>query len=171
MLRMQIERYVVMNSLLRTRMGMVAASMAIGLSVAACSAEPTVEPAPITPTTTKDFVGGCDKYLVYAQNRWPPLGAAVREEPDVLAPKLDPGFAGNEAIAVDGWVDTHKPVYKTNPPPWNSGVWFHLANRAGWVSFPGVRGAPTTPDMSGLNPDGGTPAEKPADCEGTYVPR
>lgn len=112
-----------------------------------------------------DSRGGCEAFRVYAQNRWDPLGTAVREEPNVLASKLDPSFAPNEVIAVDGWLDTGEPVYPTNPAPWNSGIWFRLANREGWISFAGVRGEPTTPDPTGLSDDGGLPALPPKDCE------
>lgn len=117
-----------------------------------------------------DFVGGCDAFGVYAQNRWAPVGAAVREEPDVLSAKLSPSFAPNEVIAVDGWVSTGEPVYPTNPEPWNSDIWYHLANRDGWVSFAGVRAAPTEPDQTLRSPDGGQPAPTTPECEGTYQP-
>ncbi len=116
------------------------------------------------------FHDGCERFGVYAQNRWAPLGTAVREEPDVLAEKLEPGFAPNEVIAVEGWIETGEPVYPTNTPPWNSDVWFHLANRDGWVSFAGVRGEPTAPDMTGLSEDGGQPAPTTAECKGIYEP-
>ena len=34
-----------------------------------------------------DSSGGCEPFGVYAQNRWAPLGTAVREEPNVLSAK------------------------------------------------------------------------------------
>ncbi|MDB5185940.1 MAG: hypothetical protein JWL85_463 [Candidatus Saccharibacteria bacterium] len=113
-----------------------------------------------------DSQGGCEVFRVYAQNRWAPLGTAVREEPDVLSPKLDPSFAPNEVIAVNGWVETGEPVYPTNPSPWNSGKWYRVANRKGWVSFAGVRGEPTAPDPTGgFSKEGGQPAPLSPDCE------
>jgi hypothetical protein len=118
-----------------------------------------------------DSLGGvCEPFRVYAQNRWEPLGTAVREEPDVLSKKIDPGFAPNEVIAVDGWIETGEPVYPTNTPPWDSDIWFHLANREGWVSFAGVRGTTTSPDPGGMSGEGGQPAPTTPECEGTYQP-
>ena len=115
------------------------------------------------------FSGGCEKFAVYAQNRWAPYGTAVRTQPDVLAPKEDKSFAPNEVIAVDGWVHTSQPAYPTNTPPWNSDVWFHVANFDGWVSFAGVRAEPTAQDPTG-RADGGPAAPTTQDCEGTYHP-
>lgn len=112
------------------------------------------------------FNGGCSKYGVYAQNRWAPLGTAIRVQPNVLSPQIG-SFEGDTVIAVNGWIHTDKEVYPTNTPPWNSNIWFHLANQNGWVSFAGVRGAPTAPDPTGLA-NGGEPAPTPQDCEGTY---
>ncbi len=107
----------------------------------------------------------CETFRVYAQNRWSPLGSAVKVQPDILSKKLDPGFAGNEVIAVDGWKRTGVPAYPTNPEPWNSDIWFHLATRDGWVNYAAVRGAPTSPDLTGFDPDGGEPATTPVECE------
>lgn len=90
----------------------------------------------------ESFTGGCDAFRVYAQNRYAPLGAAVRAEPDVLSEKLEPSFAGNEVIAVDGW-----------------------------VNFAAVRAEPTTPDPTGLARDGGAPASTAPDCRGEYHPQ
>ncbi len=116
------------------------------------------------------FKDGCETFRVYAQNRWQPYGTAVREEPDVLSKKLDPGFAPNEVIAVNGYVRTGRAIYPDNIPPWNSDIYFRLANRAGWVSFPGVRGEPSTPDPTGLSSDGGVPAPTSAECLVDYKP-
>ena len=116
------------------------------------------------------FRGGCEKFRVYAQNRWEPLGTAVREEPDVLSSKIEPSFAPNEVIAVDGWIETGEAVYPTNTPPWNSDIWFHLANSEGWVSFAGVRGTPTSPDPGGMSGEGGEPAPTTPECKGSYQP-
>lgn len=110
------------------------------------------------------FVGGCEDFRVYAQNRWAPLGAAVREAPDVNSRQVA-GYDGNMGITVDGWVRSSVP-YPTNAPPWNSDVWFHLSNGAGWASYAGVRALPTAPDPTGLSPDGGAPAPAPPECEG-----
>lgn len=112
------------------------------------------------------FSGGCMPYLVYAQNRWDPYGAAVRQSPSVTAPKIG-GFAPNEVIMVNGWVHAET-VYPANTPPFNSDIWFHLANQQGWVSFAGVRGTLTTQDPTDLAPDGGTPAPTPSTCEGRF---
>lgn len=113
---------------------------------------------------TTGFVGGCARYTVYAQNRWDPVGAAVRSEPRVEAPKIG-GYAPNEIIVVDGWLHAEV-AYPTNRPPWNSNIWFHLANQQGYVSYAGVRGTPTAKDPTGQATDGGQPAATPANCEG-----
>ena len=47
----------------------------------------------------------------------------------------------------------------------NNGVWYHLTNGDGWVSFPGVRAAPTTLDPTGQAP-GGPPAPTLPQCKG-----
>lgn len=111
------------------------------------------------------FSGGCGGYQLYAQNRWNPVGAAIRSAPDPLARKVG-GFSPNEVVPVNGWVRA-KVAYPTNPAPWDSDVWFHLADGGGWVSFAGVRGAPSDFDPTGRSPDGGIPAATPASCQGT----
>ena len=108
----------------------------------------------------------CDKFGVVAQNRWAPVGAPVRSEPSVLAPKVAPGFAGNEIVAVDGWAHTSA-AYPNNTPPFNNDLWFHLANREGWVTFAAVRGAATLLDPTG-QANGGQPAPTPANCQEVY---
>lgn len=107
--------------------------------------------------------GGCTTFQVFAQNRWAPLGTAIREQPNVLSTQVG-SYPGNMSIAVNGWV-YGRAAYPTNTPPWNSNVWFHLADGAGWVSFPGVRATPTSPDPTGLA-NGGDPAPTPTRCEG-----
>lgn len=110
------------------------------------------------------FGGGCEPFQVFAQNRWTPLGAAVRTAPSVLAHQLS-GYDSNHSIAVDGWVHGSAP-YTTNQPPFNSNVWFHIADGSGWVSFAGVRAVPTSPDPTNLSPNGGQPAPTLASCQG-----
>jgi hypothetical protein len=111
------------------------------------------------------FAGGCTPYQIFAQNRWEPYGTAVRTGPDVRMKQIS-SFDGNHSIAVDGWV--HSAVaYPTNTPPWNSDIWFHLADGSGWVSFAGVRAVPTTHDPTGFAKEGGQPAPTPARCQGS----
>lgn len=108
--------------------------------------------------------GDCAPYRVYSQNRWAPLGTAIRAEPAAESEQIGK-FAGNDSIMVDGWL--HGAVaHPTNPEPWNSDVWFHLTDDKGWVSFAGVRGVPTEPDPTLHSPDGGQPAPLLAPCEG-----
>lgn len=107
--------------------------------------------------------GGCATYQVFAQNRWAPVGTAIREQPNVLSTQVG-SYPGNMSIAVNGWV-YGRAAYPTNTPPWNSNIWFHLADGAGWVSFPGVRDTPTSIDPTG-HADGGDPPPTPAACEG-----
>lgn len=108
--------------------------------------------------------GDCSPYRVYAQNRWTPLGTAIRAKPAVESEKIGE-FSGNQSIMVDGWM--HGAVaHPTNPEPWNSDIWFHLTDNKGWVSFGGVRGVPTEPDPTLHSPDGGQPALLLTNCEG-----
>lgn len=111
------------------------------------------------------LVGGCERFTVYAQNRWEPLGAAVRAGPNGQADQVG-NYDPNQLIPVDGWVRTRAP-YPSNTPPWNSDVWFHVADESGWVSFAGVRADATSPDPSGHDPDGGRPAPTDPDCSGS----
>ncbi len=88
------------------------------------------------------FSGGCPAFRVYAQNRWRPVGTAIRISPNALSTQVG-SFPPNMVIAVNGWV--HGRVgYATNEPPFDSDVWFHLADGAGWVSFAGVRMNPVS---------------------------
>jgi hypothetical protein len=117
------------------------------------------------PPGVATLVGGCDPFTVFAQNRWTPLGTAVRDVPTPTAKKIK-GFSPNELIGVDGWVRTRAP-YPSNTPPWTSDVWFHLSHDSGWVSFAGVRADPTSPDPTGHDADGGRSAPTPDECSGS----
>lgn len=108
------------------------------------------------------IVGGCQPFKIYAQNRWNPLGTAIREAPYPDAKQIG-GFAPNQILFVNGWVRTRTGV-ETNTPPWNSDQWFHLADDTGWVSFAGVRADPTPFDPTGLDPDGGRPVPTAPEC-------
>lgn len=115
-------------------------------------------------TSVVGFTGGCEPFRVNAQNRWQPYGARKLRAPNPLAEKIG-SFAPNEVVAVDGWV--HAVIaHPTNRPPWNSDIWYHLADGTGWVSFAAVRAVPTVQDPTGLAADGGPPAATPPSCEG-----
>ncbi len=125
-----------------------------GLAFSACSSSESTE-------------DGCETFGVYSQNRFEPYGTAIREEPDVLSDKVG-SFAPNESIAVDGWYDSSEPIYLTNSAPWDSSVWFRLDydKQEGWVSFPGVRAVPSSPDGSAdTNIYGGEPVELKPSCQ------
>jgi cytoskeletal protein RodZ len=109
------------------------------------------------------FTGGCASFTVYSQNRWSPVGTEMRAAPNVLS-SGEGSFAPNSKIQVNGWVIS-RPAYPTNVAPFNSGVWYHLTNGDGWVSFPGVRAAPTTFDSTG-QASGGPPAPTQLLCKG-----
>lgn len=113
-----------------------------------------------------DFVGGCETFHLFAQNEFDPLGTKISEAPMPSAESFR-GFSPNERVAVDGWVRTRSP-YPSNSPPWDSDVWFHLANNAGWVTFAGVRANPTDPSTSGNFGEGTSPAPTDSDCAGTF---
>ena len=109
------------------------------------------------------FSGGCATYQLFAQNRWRPVGAAIRDAPNVLSTQ-NGSFPPNMSVAVNGWVHG-RAAYPTNVAPFNSDVWFHLADGAGWVSFGAVRASPTAFDPTGVAA-GGPAAATPAQCEG-----
>jgi hypothetical protein len=120
------------------------------------------------PAVASDVVGitgGCEPFRAHAQNRWAPVGAAVRAGPNVESRRVR-GEPPNMVLMVDGWVHS-RVAYPTNPAPWNSDIWYHLADNSGWVSFAGVRANPTSTDSTGLSKDGGTPARLSTDCEGS----
>lgn len=110
------------------------------------------------------FIGGCEPFTVFAQDRWRPRGAAVRMAPVPESPKIA-SFSGNALVAVDGWVRT-RPPYPHNPAPFDNEYWFHLADDSGWVAFAGVRADSTPFDPTGLDPNGGRPAPLDGDCSG-----
>ena len=116
---------------------------------------------------TKNIVGlsgGCASYFIYGQNRWAPYGAAIRAAPNRKGEQLG-AVAGNKLVYVDGWVHTES-AQPSNYPPWNSNIWFHLADDSGWISYPGTRAVPTPQDPTGQDANGGTPAPTPAACQG-----
>ena len=110
------------------------------------------------------FSGGCDAFQVFAQNRWDPVGASVRAQPNINS-KVMSTYSANHTISVNGWVHS-RPAYPTNTAPWNSDVWYHVADDSGWISFPGVRATPVSHDPTGQAPDGGPPAPTSKKCQG-----
>lgn len=114
---------------------------------------------------TRTIVGGCERFNIYAQNQFDPRGTLIWETPSPSA-NNHRGFAANQLIAVDGWVRTRTP-YPSNQTPWDSDVWFHLANGAGWVSFAGVRAVPTEPAPNGNFAPGTSPPPTDSRCSGT----
>jgi hypothetical protein len=116
--------------------------------------------------STDSLVGGCAPFNIYAQNQFKPFGTLLWASPSPVAPN-SPGFSPNQLITVDGWVRTRTP-YPSNQPPWDSDVWFHLADNGGWVTFAGVRAVPTTPDPQGGFGPGSSPAPLASSCAGTY---
>jgi hypothetical protein len=118
---------------------------------------------PTTPGVT-DMTGGCKPFQVYAQNRWQPYGTRVLAAPNLASKQLR-GEPPNKTLYVNGWVHGAT-AYPLNPPPWNSDVYFHLADGTGWVTFAGVRAVPTPQDPTGLSPNGGEPVPVITSCEG-----
>jgi hypothetical protein len=100
----------------------------------------TPDPAPSS--AIAGMSGGCTTFTAIAQNRYPPYGAAIRTQPNLHSTQVG-SYAGNKTISVNGWVHGTAD-YPTNPPPWNSNIWFHLADGAGWVSYAAVRAYPMT---------------------------
>lgn len=115
------------------------------------------------PSAVVGMSGGCQPFQVFAQDRWRPVGTAIRAAPNVLSVQQG-SFPPNMSLSVNGWV-YGRPAYPTNVAPWNSAIWFHLTDGAGWVSFPGVRAYPTSFDPTGLA-SGGPPAPTSPACVG-----
>ncbi|WP_256793250.1 hypothetical protein [Terrabacter sp. Ter38] len=101
---------------------------------------------------------------MFAQNRYDPVGAAIRAVPLPGGQKVG-GFSPNELVTVDGWTET-QPAYPRNRAPWNSDIWFHLADGKGWVSFAGLRQAPTAKDDNNHSLEGGPPVPATESCRG-----
>jgi hypothetical protein len=130
-------------------------------SAAPTPSSPAV-PAPPAGPVAIGMTGGCTTFRVYAQNRFDPVGAAIRAAPTPTAPLLRT-VAPNYSLFIDGFV--HGDVaWPLNPAPWNSDIWFHLTD-GGWVSYPGVRAVPTTYDPTGHG-DGGIPVPTLDECLG-----
>lgn len=152
-----------------TAVGIVATLGAISSAVAVATS--LNDQSPRRPTVER-FERGCAVRTVFAQGRWQPLGAVVRAAPRPNADVVD-AVGPNEVLAVDGWVVGAVP-YPHNPAPWNSAIWFHLADETGWVSFASVRATPTdntsaTPisgEQSTTPAEQGDPAEASPDCQG-----
>jgi hypothetical protein len=117
------------------------------------------------PEGVSGLVGGCERFDLYAQNRWDPRGAALRAEPYREADQVG-NYDPNQLIPVNGWVRTQT-AHPTNTAPWNSDVWFHVADDSGWVSFGGVRSAPSDYDPTGHDAYGGEPAPVADECGGS----
>jgi hypothetical protein len=117
------------------------------------------------PRGVAGLVGGCERFTVFAQNRWDPRGAAVRAQPYRESNQVG-NYDPNQLIPVNGWVRT-RPAYPANTAPWNSDVWFHVADNSGWVAFAGVRADPTDYDPTGRATDGGRPAPRDPECSGS----
>lgn len=104
-------------------------------------------------------------FVVFAQY-WDSArpGAAIRAGPNRSTIKLDAERA-NEAMLVDGWVQTMVP-YPTNPAPWNSDVWFRLADGRRWVSFAAVHTELVffEDEDDGAAKQPGTPVDPPDEC-------
>jgi hypothetical protein len=121
---------------------------------------PTAKPAYVI----AGISGGCHLFTVVAQNGWPPYGAVAKRQPKPSS-LTNEIFAGNEIIAVDGWVHGGA-IYPTDASPWNSDVWYHLSDGRGWIAYPAVRAAQAQPHPTPTNPDGRPPAATTAACEG-----
>lgn len=159
-------------------------TLAVAVGATACTAhEESPAPSPSATSSANpdmsQLVSGCKIFRVYSQNRFPPLGTAVRTRPDVLASKSAKFiFAPDEVIPTDGWERTGEVAYPTNSKPIRNDIWYHVApegtsrsrndskiNKA-WVSFAGVRGEPTAPDPTGgHSPNLGKLAPLPSKCE------
>lgn len=79
---------------------------------------------------------------VYAQNEFPPYGAAVRSAPDIAAEQIA-GVEANRPIEVSGWTEVDEVAYQENPDLWAGRHWYQLADESGWVNIAGIRSTET----------------------------
>lgn len=111
---------------------------------------------------------GCDMGTVYAQNRWPPAGASVRDKPDITGEKVA-SVPGGQAMETTGWVETGVAAYPDNPPEWQGREWLlytYEAGKDGWVTSAAVRAEQDEDyDPTGLEPANNRPAALPTECE------
>jgi hypothetical protein len=135
-----------------TAQGSSGRSVVINFSMLTPAANPPTPPQP--PAAT------CSQFVIYVQNRWSPPGASLRSGPDHNSTKVG-SFGGNAALTVNGWTYGSTP-FPSNPAPYNSNIWFRLANGSGWVSFAGVRAATTS--YAPTAADGGPSAPTPSEC-------
>jgi hypothetical protein len=115
-----------------------------------------------TAITPIGFSGGYAPFELYAQNRWIPHGTAIRTAPSPTSREVG-SYSPNHLVDVNGWV-YGVVTYPKNTPPFNSNVWYHLADNNGWVSFAGVRSQPAINDPT-LRANGGPPAPVSSLCE------
>ena len=107
--------------------------------------------------------GGCEPFIVYAQHRWPPDGAALRSGPSRASEQIG-GFLGNTPILITGYVKAEEPAYPNNPAPFQGREWL-LHAAGGYITSAAVRAAPIENfDPTGLEPDGGPPVVLPKAC-------
>ena len=101
---------------------------------------------------------GC-KVKVYGQNQFEPYGASVRKGPSASDKKYAQGVEPNQAVTIDGFVDSRVALYPNNPEGIQGTLWYHLLPSAdhpdgGWIVDAGVRMGPTEPvpgnESSGL---------------------
>lgn len=97
------------------------------------------------------MTGGCTTFRIYAQNKFNPVGSAIRTAPTPTAPIMRT-IAPNYQMFANGYVQGDV-AYPLNRPPLNNNIWFHLSD-GGWVSFAGVRSLPTDLDPTGRGDDG-----------------
>ena len=96
----------------------------------------------------------CQQWAGYAQNQWPPSGAAIRATP--AGPKTGAGIAGNTPISFDQWTTAGAAPYPGNPPPMNGNQWLHLADGRGWIAYAAARAVQSVYNANGSGaPDPG----------------
>lgn len=106
--------------------------------------------------------GGCEPFALYAQSEFEPRGARLWAAPSPTAESRG-SVPPNGLITVDGWVRARSP-YPSNTPPWDSDVWFHLADDSAWVTFAGVRSDPTAPNANGSAEEGSSVPPTDPEC-------
>ncbi len=93
---------------------------------------------------------GCEPFVIYAQNRFQPAGAAGRVEPSIDAAQTA-SFAANQELTAIGYIKAETPAYPHNDPGIQGYLWYLVQSNAGlvYVNDAAVRAATTEQDPTG----------------------
>lgn len=150
----------------------------VATTAIACNILVDEQPQPAAPEVRiSQLSGGCDSFVIYSKNRNSPGSTPIRLEPRLGAQQID-SAKPNRKLRVNAWVATGTPTYPGNEAPYDSDVWYHIANGVGfdgnfegWISFAGVRATRSELNSQPDPSNTGIPAPLPPECKGTYLPQ